>query len=139
MHLVLRARSPSSLEALVQAHSMPKVAKKTSANKSTPVIAPLDVLDEHIAAPPPIDSHAHADALIEPRTPAHSPTRPHIGYFGRSSCPCWRCVRNMGPLQRRKECDTRGSRDSHDQCQYERSTLNSLSSILCEVDVRSSC
>ena len=80
---------------------MPKVAKKAAAAKNSAMLAALEPLADPVAPPPP---DAHADALIEPRTPAHSPTRPHIGYFGRSSCPCWRCVRNMGPLQRRKEC-----------------------------------
>jgi hypothetical protein len=87
---------------------MPKVAKKSASGKSAPAPVPLEPLVEHIAAPPPlVDGHVDAVANGEPRTPAHSPTRPHIGYFGRSSCPCWRCVRNMGPLQRRKECAPR--------------------------------
>eukprot|EP00892_Ulva_mutabilis_P011732 jgi/Ulvmu1/8931/UM005_0022.1 len=77
---------------------MPRVAKKNAASKAQASAGvPAEPWTDTAAGGQPVEPAA------EPRTPTQSPTRPHIGYFGRSSCPCWRCVRNMGPLQRRKE------------------------------------
>jgi hypothetical protein len=85
---------------------MPRVGKKSGAGKTGAGLLPPEPMIEPAAQQAVHAAITSAEVHVgaEPRTPTQSPTRPHIGYFGRSSCPCWRCVRNMGPLQRRKEC-----------------------------------